>query len=60
MAKKIVTLCDNKLVSLMKIVYPEKGINGYVYSHETRCDGNIISIVPYRFIYDSEKSKAGS
>lgn len=44
------TLFQNEWVSLKKIVEPEKGVRGYVYSHETRCLGIIISILPFRII----------
>ena len=42
------TLFQNKWLSLKEIIAPEKGINGYVYSHETRCQGIIVAILPYR------------
>lgn len=48
--KKIITLHQNKWVSLLKMVCPEKNVNGYVYTHETRCDGHIVSVLPFRFI----------
>jgi len=35
------TLCENDWVSLLDL-------NGYVYSHETRCNGVIVAILPYR------------
>lgn len=41
-------LFHNDWVSLRKVVSPDQGIKGYVYSHETRCDGQIISIMPYQ------------
>lgn len=44
------TLCENPWLSLKEIIAPEKGINGYVYSHETRCAGVIIAILPYKKI----------
>jgi hypothetical protein len=44
------TLFANEWLSLKRIVAPEKGINGYIYSHETRCNGKIISILPYRLL----------
>jgi len=39
----------NEWLSLKMIKDPDKGINGYVYSHETRCHGEIISMLPFRF-----------
>jgi len=45
---KIKTLCENKWISLKEINIPEMGINGYVFSHETRCNGKIVAILPYR------------
>jgi 8-oxo-dGTP pyrophosphatase MutT (NUDIX family) len=42
------TLYQNEWVSLKKITAPEKGINGYVYSHETRCQGRIVAILPFK------------
>lgn len=44
----IETLCDSKFLSLRKIVDPENGVNGYEFIHESRCDGKIISILPFR------------
>lgn len=46
--KTIETLKDNDWVSLKIMKYPEKGVHGYVFSHETRCNGKIVSILPYR------------
>jgi hypothetical protein len=48
MPKKIETLCDNEWLSLKNIVYPERDINGYVFSHEKRCQGKIIVILPFK------------
>jgi len=45
---KIETLCENPWLELKKVVDPENGVNGYVFSHEKRCDGKIISVLPYR------------
>lgn len=45
------TLYKNKWVSLMEVVETDKGVNGYVYSHETRCSGEIIAILPYHHEY---------
>lgn len=43
-----IELFNNKWLSLWKVVAPDKGVNGYVYSHETRCQGKIVAILPYR------------
>lgn len=43
------TLYNNEWLSLKKIVDVENGINGYVYSHEERCQGIVIAILPYRY-----------
>lgn len=42
------TLFSNKWLSLKEIVDPERGVNGYVYSHETRCKGRIVLVMPFR------------
>ena len=49
MPKKTETLCDNEWLSLKNLSYPEKDVGGYVYSHETRCDGKIVSILPFKY-----------
>jgi len=49
MEAKIEHLCDNEWLSLLKLVDPDNHINGYVYSHESRCNGKIIAILPFRF-----------
>lgn len=38
-------LYKNEWVSLMMV---NRGKEDYVYSHETRCNGNIIAVIPYR------------
>jgi 8-oxo-dGTP pyrophosphatase MutT (NUDIX family) len=40
-------LCDNEWLALLIIRGPEAGIDGYVYSHETRCKGRVIAVLPY-------------
>jgi len=46
--RSIEVLCGNDWLSLCKMTDPERGVDGYVFSHETRCDGNIVSILPFR------------
>jgi hypothetical protein len=41
------TLFQNEWLSLCVVVKPEAGVNGYVYSHETRCAGRIVAMLPY-------------
>lgn len=53
--KKVKTLKKNDWLSLKEVVWPEKGINGYVYSHEERCNGKIVSILPYTVENDEMK-----
>lgn len=43
-----ITLFNNQWISLHKIVDLTKGVKGYVYSHETRCDGKIVAVLPFR------------
>jgi 8-oxo-dGTP pyrophosphatase MutT (NUDIX family) len=45
----IETLHANEWLSLKVMREPERGINGYVFSHETRCRGCIIAVLPYRW-----------
>ena len=42
------TLHENAWVSLKVVRKPDAGVGGYVYSHETRCAGRIMAILPYR------------
>lgn len=43
-------LFDGKWVQLRRIIMGELNINGYEYLHESRCNGNIIAILPYRIV----------
>lgn len=45
----LLSLHENEWLSLRKVVSPEDDIRGYVYSHETRCQGNIIAVIGYRW-----------
>ncbi len=38
----------NEWISLRKITNVRSGIRGYYYSHETRCNGEIVALLPYR------------
>jgi len=44
---KIEILCENPWLELRKMVDKENGVNGYVYAHEKRCNGKILSILPF-------------
>lgn len=45
-------LCDNEWLQL-RILKDPPLVNGYVYSHEKRCDGQIVAILPYRIVNDT-------
>lgn len=46
--KNSTLLYDDKWLQLRSIKNEDKRILGYTYSHEVRCDGNIVAILPYR------------
>lgn len=45
---EVETLADNEWLALLNLKAPHLGIDGYVFSHEGRCNGNIVAILPYR------------
>ncbi len=45
---EIVTLFDNEWLSLLLLRAPDAGVGGYVFSHETRCWGRIVAVLPFR------------
>lgn len=53
MANTVETLYPNDWLSLKKMTLPDNKTNTeYVYSHETRCNGKIVVILPFRIIKD--------
>jgi len=42
----------NKWLELREMIDPSKGVRGYTYSHETRCDGHLVSVLPYKLDAD--------
>lgn len=44
------TLHENPWLSLRVVRAPEAGVKGYVYSHESRCAGRIVAVLPYRMV----------
>ncbi len=42
------TLYKNDWLELKEISNPDDGVDSYIYSHESRCDGKIISMLPFR------------
>lgn len=55
----IETLHDDEWVSLRRIVARELGIHGYVYSHESRCAGRIVVVMPFRTRETGELDEEG-
>lgn len=48
------TLADNEWLTLHTLKAPHMGINGYIFSHEVRCKGQIVAILPYRRVAKDE------
>ena len=42
------TLAENDWLNLQLLKAPAMGIDGYVFSHEERCNGQIVAILPFR------------
>lgn len=49
MSETRVQLYENKWVSLYQASDHERGVDGFVYSHESRCNGQIVAVLPYRW-----------
>jgi len=45
---EIKVLYDNQWIQLKEMSDPSQDVNGYVFSHEKRCDGKIVTILPFR------------
>jgi 8-oxo-dGTP pyrophosphatase MutT (NUDIX family) len=45
----IETLFSNEWLSLKSVREPDQLVYGYVFSHETRCQGKIVVVLPYRY-----------
>ena len=43
-------LHDNPWLQLVELRAPDRGINGYVISHESRCNGQIVAVLPSRSV----------
>jgi 8-oxo-dGTP pyrophosphatase MutT (NUDIX family) len=54
MVAEVITLHENAWVSLRQASDWERGVHGYVYSHETRCDGKIVAVLPYLKRHDGD------
>lgn len=48
----IETLFENEWLSLKAVREPEQNVHGYIYSHEARCQGRIVVVLPYRYMND--------
>lgn len=53
---KTKTLFSNSWLSLMQVEDPDRGVSGYVYAHETRSEGKIVLVLPFRSKSDSQFS----
>src|SRR4051812_50078545 len=44
----IETLYENEWLSLKTVREPDKGVNNYIYSYESSCQGRKVAVLPYR------------
>lgn len=49
----ILSMREDEWVSLRTVIAPTHGIKGYTFSHETRCKGNIIAVLAYRWVEET-------
>lgn len=47
---EVETLHHNSWVSLHVVREPAAGVDGYVFSRETRCQGRIVAVLPWRVV----------
>lgn len=47
---EVETLHENEWLSLRVVRDQAAGVGGYVYSHESRCQGRIVAVLPYRVV----------
>jgi hypothetical protein len=50
--KKIIPIYGSNDITIYKISYPEKDINSFIYTHETRYEGKFVAVLPYKIIED--------
>jgi hypothetical protein len=45
-------LFGDEWLELRRLTDPENGVNGYTYYHEVRCNGAVVSVLPFRYLED--------
>lgn len=48
-------IAGDKWLELRRLIDPEQGVNGYTYYREVRCNGQIVSMLPFRSLDDGSK-----